>query len=366
MVIALIKEIKKHEYRVGLTPSNVKEYIKHGHQVLVEKDAGVGAGFDDEDYINAGATVLEDKNELFEQAGMIVKVKEPLEEEYELFKKGQILYTYLHLAANKPLTESLLKKGVSAIAYETITDDTGHLPCLRPMSEIAGRLSIQEAAKYLEKPQGGSGVLLGGVTGTNRGEVVILGGGIVGMNACKMAVGLGANVTVIARSAATLGYYDDIFSSKVTTLYSNEENIKQAIKKADVVVGAVLIPGASAPKLVSYDDLKLMKKGSVIVDVSIDQGGCFETSRLTYHDDPIYDVEGILHYCVGNMPGAVSITSTQALTSNTLKYGIQIANKGVKEAIKNIHIRNGLNTYKGDLVNEAVATSLDLPYKKID
>lgn len=366
MIIALIKEIKKHEYRVGLTPSDVKEYIKNGHEVLVEEDAGVGAGFLNEDYEKAGARIVKDKKELFEKASMIVKVKEPLEEEYELFKKGQILYTYLHLAANKELTEALLKKGVSSIAYETITDEDGNLPCLRPMSEIAGRLSLQEAAKYLEKPQGGSGVLLGGVTGTKRGNVVIIGGGIVGLNACKMAVGLGANVTVIARSAKTLGYYDDIFSSKVTTLYSNEANIKESISKADVVVGAVLIPGASAPKLVSKDDLKLMKKGSVIVDVAIDQGGCFETSRVTYHDEPTYEVDGIIHYCVGNMPGAVSVTSTLALTSNTLKYGLEIANKGVKSAIENIHIKNGLNTYKGDLVNEAVALSLDIEYKKID
>lgn len=366
MVISLIKEIKKHEYRVALTPNNVQEYIKNNHEVLVEYNAGIAAGFSNEDYEKAGAVILKDKNELFEKAGMIIKVKEPLEEEYELFRKGQILYTYLHLAANKELTLTLLRKGVSSIAYETITDEYGHLPCLRPMSEIAGRLSIQEAAKYLEKPQGGSGVLLGGVTGTRRGDVVILGGGIVGLNACKMAVGLGANVTVISRSARTLGYFDDIFSSKVTTLYSNDENIKNSIKNADVVIGAVLIPGASAPKLVSFEDLKLMKKGSVIVDVSIDQGGCFETSRLTYHDNPIYEVEGILHYCVGNMPGAVSVTATAALTSSTLKYGLEIANKGVKKAIENSHIKNGLNTYKGDLVNEAVARSLDLEYKKID
>lgn len=366
MVIALIKEIKKHEYRVGLTPNDVKEYVKNSHEVLVEFNAGTGAGFSNEEYEKAGATILKDKEELFEKSGMIIKVKEPLEEEYALFKKGQILYTYLHLAANKELTLSLLSKGVTSVAYETITDEHGHLPCLRPMSEIAGRLSIQEAAKYLEKPFGGSGVLLGGVTGTKRGEVVILGGGIVGLNACKMAVGLGANVTVIARSAKTLGYFDDLFSSKVTTLYSNEANIKESIKKADVVIGAVLIPGATAPKLVSFEDLKTMKKGSVIVDVAIDQGGCFETSRATYHDNPTYEVEGIIHYCVANMPGAVSLTSTLALTSNTLKYGIEIANKGIKGAIENSHIKDGLNTYKGDLTNEAVAISLDLEYKKID
>lgn len=366
MVIALIKEIKKHEYRVALTPNDVKEYVKNHHRVLVEYDAGIGAGFSNKEYEKAGAVIIKDKLELFEEAEMIIKVKEPLKEEYELFQKGQILYTYLHLAANKELTLALLEKEVTSFAYETISDEDGNLPCLRPMSEIAGRLSVQEAAKYLEKPFGGSGVLLGGVTGTKRGNVVILGGGIVGMNACKMAVGLGANVTVIARSAKTLGYFDDIFSSKVTTLYSNEANIKEAIKTADVVIGAVLIPGASAPKLIKFEDLKTMKKGSVIVDVAIDQGGCFETSRATYHDNPVYEVEGINHYCVANMPGAVSLTSTLALTSNTLKYGIEIANKGAKKAIKNRHIKNGLNTYKGKLVNEAVATSLDLAYKKID
>lgn len=366
MVIALIKEIKKHEYRVALTPSDVQEYVSNGHEVLVEHQAGTEAGFFNSDYESAGAKILKDKKELFEKADMIIKVKEPLEEEYELLKKGQILYTYLHLAANEELTKVLMEKEISAVAYETITDEDGELPCLRPMSEIAGRLSIQEAAKYLEKPQGGNGVLLGGVTGTKRGQVIIFGGGVVGLNACKMAVGLGANVTVIARNTKTLRYYDDVFGSRVTTLYSSKANIKDAIKKADVVIGAVLIPGASAPKLVSRDDLRLMKKGSVIVDVAIDQGGCFETSKVTYHDNPVYTVEGVVHYCVGNMPGAVSITSTMALTSNTLKYGLDIANKGIEKAIEDPHLRNGLNVYQGFVVNEAVANSLGLEYKKID
>ncbi len=366
MTVAVIKEIKKHEYRVALTPNDAQEYIRNGHEVLVEHQAGIGAGFYNSDYESVGAKIIENKKELFDKADMIIKVKEPLKEEYELFKEGQILFTYLHLAANEELTLKLMEKGVSAVAYETITDDDGDLPCLRPMSEIAGRLSIQEAAKYLEKPQGGNGVLLGGVTGTKRGEVVILGGGVVGLNACKMSVGLGANVTVIARSTKTLVYFDDIFGSKVTTLYSNRANIKEAIKKADVVIGAVLIPGSSSPKLVSRDDLRLMKKGSVIVDVAIDQGGCFETSRMTYHDEPIYIEEDVIHHCVGNLPGAVSVTSTMALTSNTLKYGLEIANHGIKEAIKNKHIKNGLNTYKGNLVNKAVGKSLGIKYKKID
>jgi alanine dehydrogenase len=359
MLIGLIKEIKKHEYRVGLTPSCVKEYIKNNHEVLVQVDAGIGSGFSNDEYENAGAKIIKEASEIWGKADMIVKVKEPLEQEYKYFRPNLILFTYLHLAANKELTLKLMEKNVTAIAYETITDNDGNLPCLRPMSEIAGRLSVQEAAKYLEKPMGGRGVLLGGVTGTKRGQVVIFGGGTVGMNACKMAVGLGANVTIISRSANTLEKFDDIFSSKVTTLYSNENNIKESLKKADAIIGAVLIPGFSAPKLVSKDDLKLMKKGSVIVDVSIDQGGCFETSKVTYHDNPTYEIDGIIHYCVANIPGAVSLTSTLALTSNTLKYGIKIANKGI-DAFENIHIKNGLNVYDKNCVNEAVKESLGL------
>jgi len=259
----------------------------------------------------------------------------------------------------------LIDRKVKAIAYETITNDDNHLPCLTPMSEIAGRLATQEGAKYLEKPFGGRGVLLGGVPGVKRGNVVIVGGGIVGMNACKMAVGLGADVTVLDISAARLAYYDDIFDSRVTTLYSNRTNILNSIKDADLVIGAVLIPGAAAPKLISKDDLKLMKKRAVIVDVAIDQGGCFETSRVTYHDDPTYVVSDILHYCVGNMPGAVSLTSTLALTSNTLKYGLAIANKGLEQAVKDDkHLFNGLNLYLGKCTNEPVAKSLDLEYFK--
>jgi alanine dehydrogenase len=360
MVIGLVKEIKKHEYRVGLTPNDVKAYIKAGHQVLVETNAGIGAGFSNEDYESVGA-VLTNKEKVFE-AQMIVKVKEPLKEEYNYFKEGQILYTYLHLAANKELTLALMEKKVSAFAYETITDDKGLLPCLKPMSEIAGRLAVQEGAKYLEKPMGGRGVLLGGVSGVKRGNVVIIGGGVVGLNACKMAVGLGANVTMIHRSGDRLAFYDDIFGSKVTTLFSNEANIKESIMQADLVVGAVLIPGASAPKLISKEDLTTMKKGSVIVDVSIDQGGCFQTSRATYHDEPTYMVNDVVHYCVANMPGAVSLTSTLALTATTLKYGLEIAQKGVKRVCENPHIRNGLNIYNGHCMNEPVAKSLDLTY----
>lgn len=366
MTVGLVKEIKVHEYRVGLTPDNVKAYVAHGHKVLVEKEAGLGAGFEDSEYEKAGASILGDKQKLFDEADMIVKVKEPLPEEYDFFHEGQILYTYLHLAADKPQAEALLKKKVKGVAYETITDAQGHLPCLTPMSEIAGRLAVQEGAKYLEKPFGGRGVLLGGVPGVQRGNVVIIGGGVVGMNACKMAVGLGANVTVLDISAQRLAYYDDIFASKVTTLFSNRSNILESIAKADLLVGAVLIPGAAAPKLVSKEDLKLMKKASVLVDVAIDQGGCFETSKATYHDAPTYVVNDVVHYCVANMPGAVSLTSTMALTSTTLHHGLAIADKGLEKALsEDKNLMNGLNVYDGKCTNEPVAKSLGLAFEEV-
>lgn len=366
MIVGLIKEIKVHEYRVGLTPECVSEYVKNSHTVLVEKNAGEGTGFSDEQYINAGATIIDTAEEIFKKSDMIVKVKEPLVEEYKYFKENQILYTYLHLAAEKPLAEALVEKKVKAVAYETITDNEGHLPCLTPMSEIAGRLATQEGAKYLEKPFGGRGVLLGGVPGVKRGNVVIIGGGVVGLNACKMAVGLGANVTVLDISAKTLAHFDDIFGSKVTTLYSNKTTLLNALKEADLVIGAVLIAGLAAPKLVKKEDLKVMKKHAVIVDVAIDQGGCFESSKVTYHDNPTYIEDDIVHYCVGNMPGAVSLTSTLALTANTLKYGLEIANKGLEGALAdNEHLLNGLNTYDGKCTNEAVAKSLDLEYSPV-
>ena len=366
MKIGLVKEIKTHEYRVGLTPNCVEGYINNGHTVYVEKDAGIGTGFLNSEYEAVGATIIEDKKQLFDNSEMIIKVKEPLAEEYKYFNEGQILYTYLHLAADKPQAQALLNKKIKAIAYETITDEQGQLPCLVPMSEIAGRLATQEGAKYLEKPFGGRGVLLGGVPGVKRGNVVIIGGGIVGMNACKMAVGLGANVTILDISSSRLAYYDDIFSSKVTTLYSTRSNILSSIKEADLVIGAVLIPGRAAPKLILKDDLLVMKKAAVIVDVAIDQGGCFETSKVTYHDDPTYVVNDIVHYCVGNMPGAVSLTSTLALTSATLKHGLAIANKGLEKALaEDKHLLAGLNTYDGKLTNLAVAKSLNIPYEKI-
>lgn len=367
MKIGLVKEIKVHEYRVGLTPDCVDAYVKSGNTVYVEKDAGVGAGFENAEYEAAGGIIVDDKKKLFDDSEMIVKVKEPLPEEYDLFHEGQILYTYLHIAADKPQAEALLAKKVKAVAYETITSPEGGLPCLTPMSEIAGRLAAQEGAKFLEKPFGGRGVLLGGVPGVQRGNVVIIGGGIVGLNACKMAVGLGANVTVLDISASRLAFYDDIFGSKVTTLFSNRSNILKSIKEADLVIGAVLIPGAAAPKLVSKEDLKLMKKNAVIVDVAIDQGGCFETSKATYHDEPTFVVNDVLHYCVANMPGAVSLTSTLALTATTLRHGLAIANKGLEQAlIDDKHLLNGLNTYDGKLTNEAVAVSLGIPYEPVE
>jgi len=367
MKIGLIKEIKVHEYRVGLTPDCVGSYIKNGHTVYVEKSAGIGTGFSDEQYEEQGGTIVDNKQKIFDDSDMIVKVKEPLPEEYTMFKENQILYTYMHLAADKPQAEALMAKKVRAIAYETITSPMGGLPCLTPMSQIAGRLATQEGAKYLEKPFGGSGVLLGGVPGVKRGNVVIVGGGIVGMNACQIAVGFGANVTVLDINPITLANYDQVFDSKVTTLYSNRTNILNALKEADLVIGAVLIPGAAAPKVIKREDLKIMKKHSVMVDVAIDQGGCFETSKVTYHDNPTYEVDDIVHYCVGNMPGAVSLTSTLALTSNTLNHGLAIANKGLEKALAdNKHLLNGLNLYQGKCTNEPVAKSLNIEYTKID
>lgn len=363
MLVGTVKEIKKHEYRVGLTPDCVKAYVKQGHSVLVEKDAGLSASFTNEDYQSSGAEIVDCAKDVFDRAEMIVKVKEPISQEYGLFRPEQSLFTYLHLAADKPLTEMLMEKKIKAVAYETIEDEQRQLPCLRPMSEIAGRLSVQEGAKYLEKTFGGRGILLGGVPGVRRGKIAILGGGIVGTNALKIAVGIGAQVTVLDLNADRMAYLDDIFGSSITTLYSTEANIEAAISEADVVIGAVLVPGAAAPKLVRKEHLKLMKAGSVLVDVAIDQGGCFETSRATTHDDPIYIVDDIVHYCVANMPGAVALSSTMALTSTTLRYGLSLANQGFEQACLNSSgLMKGLNTYGGHCVYEGVARSLKLPY----
>jgi alanine dehydrogenase len=363
MKIGVPKEIKKHEYRVGMTPHSVKAYVKSGHQVLIEKGAGVGSGYEDAEYAACGGKIVADKAELFRESEMIVKVKEPLAEEYSLFHAGQILYTYLHLAANKELATELLKRKVTGVAYETIELPDRSLPCLTPMSEIAGRLSVQEGAKYLEKEFGGRGILLGGVPGVQRGKVGILGGGVVGTNACKIAVGIGANVTVLDINAKRLAYLDDIFGSSITTLYATEANIEYVLKESDIVIGAVLVAGETAPRLITRQHLSIMQHGAVIVDVAIDQGGCAETSRPTTHDDPIYIVDNVVHYCVANMPGAVARSSTIALTSVTLPYGLLLATQGLKSAMKaNEALKRGLNTFDGSCVHPGVAKSCGLPF----
>lgn len=363
MTVGLIKETKRHEYRVGMTPDNAKEYINHGHTVLVEAGAGEGSGFSDKQYAAAGAAIVAGAKEVWGRSDMIVKVKEPLEPEYELMREGQTLFTYLHLAADRALTQALLSKKVKGVAYETVTDRRGLLPLLLPMSEIAGRLSIQEGAKYLEKPFGGKGVLLSGVPGVPKGKIVIVGGGTVGLNACKVAVGMGADVTIIDLNVERLAYIDDLFGGRVHTLYSTPQNIENAVALADLVIGAVLIPGAGTPKLIKRAYLKAMEPGSVIVDVAVDQGGCCETTHATYHNDPTYVVDGVVHYCVANMPGATPRTSTLALTNVTLRYGLAIADKGIeKAAMEDRSFYTGLNTYGGKCTCKGVADALGIQY----
>ena len=367
MIIGTTKELKNHEYRVGLTPDNVAAYVAKGHTVLVETHAGEGAGFMDEDYKWAGAEIIADPAEVFARADMIVKVKEPEECEYKYLRNGQILYTYLHLAPNPALANALIEKGVKAVAFETITDASGNLPCLRPMSQIAGRLSIQEGAKYLEKEFGGRGILLGGVPGVERGKIVIIGGGVAGTYAAKAAVGIDAQVTLLDINPNRLAYLEDIFGASVTTLYSTEANIRRALAEADVVIGSVLVPGGKTPKLVRREHLKLMKKGAVIVDIAIDQGGCCESSHVTVHDDPIFIEEGIVHYCVGNMPGAVPHTSTVALSNATFRYGMMMAEMGLEDAMKaDKGLANGLNIYLGKCTNKNVAAALGYKYVPVE
>ena len=367
MVVGVPKEIKRHEYRVGLTPHDVRSYVGHGHRVVIQREAGVGSGYEDDEYAEAGADLLESPAEVFQAADMIVKVKEPLEEEYAMLREGQILYTYLHLAANVPLAKALLHRKVAAVAYETIELPDHSLPCLTPMSEIAGRLSVQEGAKYLEKEFGGRGILLGGVPGVPRGMIAILGGGVVGTNACKIAVGIGANVTILDVNARRLAYLDDIFGSSITTLYATDANLEAVLREADIVIGAVLLPGESTPKLITRNHLKLMKPGAVLVDVAIDQGGIAETSRPTTHDEPIYIVDGVVHYCVANMPGAVARSSTIALTSVTLSYGLLIADMGLMGALASSDaLRRGVNTLDGKCVHEAVARSCGLRHTPLE
>jgi alanine dehydrogenase len=363
MIVGTVREIKRHEYRIGLTPQCVSAYTARGHEVLVESEAGLGAGFADEEYVAAGAAIVGSAKEVFDRAEMIVKVKEPQKPEVAMLRKNQILFTYLHLAADEELTKSMLSTGAHGVAYETIEPERGLLPCLKPMSEIAGRLSAQEGAKYLEKPFGGRGVLLGGVPGVARGKVAILGAGVVGTNAAQIAMGMGAEVTILDINARRLEYLDQLYHGHLTTLYSTGPNIERILRESDLIIGAVLIPGAKAPRLVTREQLSLMKPGALLVDVAIDQGGCFETSKPTTHDDPVYTVDGIQHYCVANMPGAVSRTSTLALTSTTLSYGLMLADKGVEQACRaDEALRKGLNTYGGKLTCKAVAEAFDLEY----
>lgn len=361
MNIGCVKEIKKLEFRVGLTPGAVKEYVHHGHKVFIEHNAGLNSGFDNQAYIDAGAEILNTAKEVWTKSDMIVKVKEPLAEEYQYFRKDLILYTYLHLAADEPLTKALMEKQVKSIAYETIILEDGSLPCLKPMSEVAGRLGVIEGAKHLEKPFGGSGILMSGVPGTKRANVAIIGAGTVGESSLKMAVGLEANVTVLDINLNKLTHLDQIYGNKITTLYSNAHNLEEACINADLIVSGVLLPGAKAPKLIKRSFYQKMKPGSVIVDIAIDQGGSTEVSKATYHDNPTFVVDGVVHYCVANMPGAVPQTSTIALNNATLKYGLLLADLGVEEAIKvSKPLKYGVNTYKGMCTCEGVAIAFDI------
>ena len=367
MIIGVPKEIKKLEYRVGLTPLAAKTYLQSGHQVLIQQDAGIGSGFSNQEFLDVGCKVLPTIEEVYARADMIIKVKEPLAEEFDLLRPNQILYTFLHLAAAKPLTMALLKNKVTAIAYETIKDKHGRLPVLRPMSEVAGRLAVQEGAKYLEKSFGGRGILLGGIPGVEPGHVVVLGAnGYAGFNATQIALGMQARVTAIDVSFTQLESLRANANGRLTLLASNEANILQSIQQADLVISTVLIPGDAAPKLIKKHYLSSMPKGSVIVDVAIDQGGSTETSKVTYHDQPIYEVDGVIHYCVANMPGAVPRTSTIGLNQATLPYGLAIANLGFKQAmINDPGLANGLNTFQGQLTFPALSQIFQLPLLKI-
>ena len=367
MRISTVRELKNNEYRVGLTPDNVREYIRHGHSVTVESGAGVGSGFDDEDYLDAGARVVPDADTAWESADLMIKVKEPLEEEYQYLRHNLILFAYLHLAADEALTHALLESGCTAIAYETTSDNNGGLPLLKPMSEIAGRLAILSGAYFLKKSVGGSGVLLGSLPGIPRPKVAILGAGSAGAAAIRLAHGIGADVQVLDINLARLTELDVEYGGKITTIHSTPESVQAALADADLVVGTVLIPGARAPKLVKAEYLKTMKPGSVIVDVAIDQGGCTEVSRPTTYDEPTYLVDGIVMYCVANMPGSVPYTSTLALTNATLAYGLAIADKGLAGAIKRFEgLRSAVNTYMGEVTLESIADSFGLKYHELE
>jgi len=364
MRVGVPKEIKNHEYRVGLTPGSVTELVHAGHEVIVETKAGMGIDFEDQDYIDAGARIVPDAKTVFAESDMIVKVKEPQPQEVAMLEPRHVLFTYLHLAADKPQAEGLMKSGATCIAYETVTAARGGLPLLKPMSEVAGRMSVQVGAHYLEKEQGGRGVLLGGVPGVAPAKVAILGGGVSGVNAAQMAVGMRADVTIYDINNDRLAELDMFFSSQIKTQYASKQAIAQAVRNAHLVIGAVLVPGAAAPKLVTREMVKTMKRGSVLVDIAIDQGGCFETSHATTHEDPVFEVDGVIHYCVANMPGAVARTSAFALNNATLPFALKLAKLGAEAAMKaDPHLANGLNVYKGKITHKAVAEALDLPFE---
>lgn len=366
MIIGVPKEIKNNENRVALTPAGAQELIKKGHTVYVQSTAGDGSGFLDQEYVDAGANIIATIEDTYAIAEMIMKVKEPIKEEYKLIKKDQLVFTYFHFASSEPLTHAMIENGSVCLAYETVEKSDRSLPLLVPMSEVAGRMAIQEGAKYLEKPMGGRGVLLGGVPGVRPAKVLILGGGVVGTNAAKMAAGMGADVTIMDVSLPRLRYLDDIMPANVNTFMSNEYNIRELLSTHDLIVGAVLIPGAKAPNLITKDMLSDMRPGTVVVDVAVDQGGCIETCRPTTHEDPTYVVDGVLHYCVANMPGAVPYTSTLALTNATLPYAIQLANKGWKQACKdNKELELGLNVVEGKVVYKGVSDAFDLKYTDV-
>lgn len=367
MIIGVVKEIKKDENRVSLVPVGAEILTQKRHQIIVEKDAGQNSGFSDEEYSSSGAQTGLSAEEVFARADMILKVKEPLESEWELIRKDQIVFTYFHFAASRELTEAILLSGATAVAYETIETSDGKLPLLTPMSEVAGKMAVQQAAKYLEREHGGRGVLIGGVPGVEPATVMVLGAGVVGTNAAKVAAALGARVFVLDINVDRMRYLDDVMPSNVFTLMSNPANIRKFVKVSDIVIAGVLIHGGRAPKLITREMLKTMRKGAVMVDVAIDQGGSFETSRATTHKDPIYEVDGIIHYCVSNMPGAMPVTSTVALTNVTLPYIIRIADQGIEQAIlKDSSIRHGVNLMKGKVVYQAVANAFDMEYTNID
>lgn len=367
MIIGVPKEIKNNENRVALTPAGVAEMIKRGHEVFVQTSAGEGSGFTDQVYRSAGASILPEIGSVYQKAEMIMKVKEPIESEYKLIRKDHLVFTYFHFASYEPLTHAMIESKAVCLAYETVERQDRSLPLLIPMSEVAGRMAIQQGAKYLEKPMKGRGVLLGGVAGVKPAKVVVLGGGVVGTQAAKMAAGLGARVTIMDISLSRLRQLEDIMPANVITVVSNHYNIKEEIKHADLIIGAVLIPGAKAPHLVTRDMLKIMKPGAVIIDVAVDQGGCIETCRPTTHEDPIFVIDDIVHYCVANMPGAVPYTSTLALTNATLPYAIELADKGWKKACKeNSDLKNGLNIVQGNIVYKGVADAFNLSYTDVN